>query len=411
MADTKIVIKKASDKNQSKISGSVYFDEKRKRYVAEIRWVDNLGKHQRKRSFHKTKSAAKDELEDYRRKVYLENGGGLDSDDIIFREYADFWLRRVIKPNKKIASANRIETTLVHQVFPYIGDIPVNKIKPQHIKNMLSMLSEKGYSHSTIKKAFDAVNACLREYRMDRGMSFNPCENITVPSAQQKDISDIVYFNEKEQKKIVETATKTFSNGAPVYRFGWAIVALMFTGMRVGELLALTWRDIDFSGKTIRIDKNSITVKKEGHYITIDQKSTKTKKGNRVIPLTEYAKKAFEKIRELNGKHNYVMTSKNGKRVTVSNIDRMFKRVLINSGVVTEEQMKNDNNRYGVHSLRHTFASMLFKNGSEVKVVSEILGHSSTKITEDIYIHLIQEQKAKAIKNIDKYVSGSIKID
>jgi site-specific recombinase XerD len=59
--------------------------------------------------------------------------------------------------------------------------------------------------------------------------------------------------------------------------------------------------------------------------------------------------------------------------------------------------------RAGLHSLRHTFATMLFSNGCEVKVVSELLGHSNTKITENIYIHVIQQQKVKAIKSIDKF--------
>ena len=66
---------------------------------------------------------------------------------------------------------------------------------------------------------------------------------------------------------------------------------------------------------------------------------------------------------------------------------------------------KTEQDCCGVHTLRHTFASMLFQNGCDIKVVSEILGHSDTKITENIYIHVIQQQKVKAIQGIDKFCS------
>ncbi len=84
-----------------------------------------------------------------------------------------------------------------------------------------------------------------------------------------------------------------------------------------------------------------------------------------------------------------------------SNINRMFHSVLIGAGIAKDK--KDKEHLCGVHVLRHTFASMLFENGCDVKVVSEILGHSDTKITENIYIHLLQKQKVKAIQDIDKY--------
>lgn len=80
------------------------------------------------------------------------------------------------------------------------------------------------------------------------------------------------------------------------------------------------------------------------------------------------------------------------------NINRMFHSILIKSGIA-----KTYDDFCGVHTLRHTFASMLFQNGCDVKIVSEILGHSNTKITENIYIHILQQQKIKAIQDIDKY--------
>ena len=94
------------------------------------------------------------------------------------------------------------------------------------------------------------------------------------------------------------------------------------------------------------------------------------------------------------------MSTENGTLITPVNINRMFHGILKKSGA-----LKEDDDLCGVHTLRHTFASMLFQNGCDVKIVSELLGHSSTKITENIYIHVIQQQKIKAIQDIDKYSS------
>ena len=88
------------------------------------------------------------------------------------------------------------------------------------------------------------------------------------------------------------------------------------------------------------------------------------------------------------------MSTEKGTRVNPRNLDRMFRNICSAIGL----------EKNGVHSLRHTFASMLFARGAEVQVVSKLLGHSSTTITSDIYIHLIDEQKEKAIKSLDIYM-------
>jgi len=168
-------------------------------------------------------------------------------------------------------------------------------------------------------------------------------------------------------------------------------------------LLALTWDDLDFDEKTINVNKNAVIVKIEdedaSHYKLINQESTKTKSGNRIIPMSDTALNAFKELYEINGDKKYVMSTKTGQQVTPRNINRMFHSILKETGIA-----KSEEENCGVHTLRHTFASMLFRNGCDIKVVSELLGHSDTKITENIYIHIIQKQKVKAIENIDNFI-------
>lgn len=323
-------------------------------------------------------------------------------ESVTFYDFANYWLYSKLKNQLKPTSFTRKEVTLNNQVFPIIGNIPIKDITHADIQSMVNELNDKGLSYSTVKKAYEAVNGCIRDYRIQTGGGFNPCEGIALPSAKQRDISDVKFFNEEQRIAIKREATRKYKSGTPVYRLGHCIVLLMYTGLRVGELLGLTWDDIDFDNRTISVNKNAVVTKvsdgDEVHYKMITQNSTKTNSGNRIIPMTQEAYNSLMEIYKINSSHKFVMSSSSGTQITPRNINRLFHSILLKSGVVS-----SDKDLCGVHTLRHTFASMLFQNGCDVKVVSEILGHSDTKITENIYIHVIQGQKVKAIQDIDKY--------
>lgn len=392
----------ANDKNgrRENGSGSIYFDKNQNKWFAEIRWRDKAGNNHRKRFSGKKQIVVKSKLEDFKRQLVLACGD-IDSSDITFQEFSEQWMNNVLKKQLKPTSYNRKEVTLKHQVYPHIGLMPINRITHSDIQKMVNELSESGLSYSTVKKAYEVVSQCLKQYRIKTSSSYNPCEGIALPENTKQSTADILFFNKKQRDLIINEAIRTYSNNKPVYRLGYSIVLLMYTGMRIGELLALTWDDIDFEAGTININKNAVVIKDENeNYKLINQKSTKTASSRRVIPMTQMARTALEQLFPINGKCDYVMSTRSGKQVTPRNINRMFHNILKQTGIA-----KAEGAQCGVHALRHTFASMLFSNGCSVKVVSEILGHSDTKITENIYIHLIQEQKVRAILDIDKYSS------
>lgn len=385
-------------------NGSIYYDNKREKWLAEIQWTDRNGNRQRKKFSGSKKIIVKNKLEEFKRQMIFTKGN-IEKSDVTFREFSEYWLNSILNIKLKKTSYNRKELTLEKQVYPYLGEIPINQITHHDVQEMVNNLNKAGFSYSTVKKAYEAVNGCLREYRIKTSSSFNPCEGISLPANNQKDISNITFFNDKQCKLIVEEATRKYGTGKPVYRLGNAIVVLLYTGLRIGELLALTWSDLDFDEKTIAVSKNAVVVKIEdadtAHYKLINQESTKTKSGNRIIPMSNTALNAFQELFKINGDKKYVMSTKTGKQVTPRNINRMFHSILKETGIA-----KNDEDNCGVHTLRHTFASMLFRNGCDIKVVSELLGHSDTKITENIYIHIIQKQKVKAIENIDNFIQS-----
>ena len=384
-------------------SGTFFYDEKRDRWVATIQWTDKNNYRHRKSFTGKKKTKVKNKLDEFKAQLSIANGDVL-SDNTLFKDYAENWMSTIQKNQLKPTSYNRKELTLNKQVYPYIGDIPISQLTHNDIQNMINELNSQGLSYSTIKKAYEAISGCIKQYRIKNASVFNPCEGISLPTNKQKETSNITFFNDEQMQMIKDEAVRKYGNGCPVYRLGDAIVLLMYSGTRVGELLALTWKDIDFENKTIAINKNAVVVKEKidgiDRYNLKTQNSTKTASGKRIIPMTQNAYEALKNIYEINGDKQYVMSSKNNKQITPRNINRMFHSILIQTGIA-----KSANELCGVHTLRHTFASMLFKNGCDVKVVSELLGHSDRKITENIYIHVIQQQKIKAIQDIDKYSS------
>ena len=395
------VILSMADKRKQNGEGTVYKDVKNNRWVAEISWVDKAKKKHRKRFTAKTQTEVKAKLKEHKRLLAIDENTK-NSNDILFEEYANRWLNTVLRQKLKPSSYARKKGVLVNQVYPILGDFPLIQITYDDVQNMVNILSAQGLSYSTIKKAYEAVSGVFKNYRIKNQSTLNPCEGVTLPENAKREVSDIKWFNNEQRQLIKAEALRKYSTGKSVYRMGCLIIALMYTGMRVGELLALEWADIDFENKQITIDKNTTQIniddKGELHYNQTVKGSTKTKSGKRVIPMTSEAKKALLLAKDITGDQEYVCSTENGKLITESNIYRMLQNVQLRTGIA-----KTKDECLRVHDLRHTFASMLFNNGCDVQVVSDLLGHADTSVTRNIYIHLIQEQKVKAIENIDKY--------
>lgn len=383
---------------KSNRNGTIYYDNSRNRWISEIHWTDRNGEFRRKRFSGKKQIEVKNKIEEFKKQLIISNGN-IEKMDLTLQEFAENWMNTVLKNKLKPSSYNRKEITLSNQVYPHLGHIPMNEITHQDVQMMVNFLNESGLSYSSIKKAYDAVNQIFKYYRIKSSAYFNPCEGVALPETKKMQIDDIKFFNDDQRKTIQDEALKMYSNGKPKYRLGNAIILLMYSGMRAGELIALTWNDVNFDDRIISINKNAVMVKgSDNKYKLTNQKSTKTVSGNRMVPMTRMAEASLRELEKVGNGSTFVINTKDGRQVTPRTLNKTFHRILINSGIA-----KNEDECCGVHSLRHTFASMLFKNGCSVKVVSELLGHSDTRITENIYIHLIQEQKVKAILDIDKF--------
>ena len=151
--------------------------------------------------------------------------------------------------------------------------------------------------------------------------------------------------------------------------------------------------DIHVRRNVQRVKKRDSDLNSVGRKYTFNQ--TKTYSGDRIIPLNNAATEAIENMVERFPDSKYIVCNSKGNMIPPDHLDRTFYRLLNNVGI----------KKTGVHSLRHTFASLLFASGANVRTVSELMGHSSTYITENIYIHLIQEHKASTINKVEEFLS------
>ena len=306
--------------------------------------------------------------------------------------YMSEWLELTKKPTLKPSSYTRIETTCKQQLFSTLGNTRLNTLSPALIQSTLNDLAEQR-SHSTVKKAYNSLYACL-DFAVLRGdLDRNPARTVVVPSNKQP--HDISSYNQEQIRRIVEEATSCYANGKSKYRYGWAIVLLLNTGMRVGELLYLKWKDVNIEQRYIYVHGDVASTKIEEHYTLIEQDSPKTAKSNRYIVLNNRAVQALDKLKALIGDSTRVVATKNSTIPSAQKIHLTMQQILKRCGI--------EGTRDIVHALRHTFATELIRQGTDIKVVSELLGHSDVSTTLRIYYHTIEEQKRAAVTALEDF--------
>lgn len=313
------------------------------------------------------------------------------------KSYMEHWLYTVKIHTLKPASFDRVEQSLKYQIFPYIGSYQVQALTANDIQLMLTQLSEK-YSYSTVKKAYNNLNSCFQSGVARGELIKNPMIAVVLPANSIKtETKNIRAYNKNEILAIVKECSRTYSNGNPVYRYGYAFVLMLNTGIRLGEALYLKWEDVDFENRTIYIHGNVSEYKSRENgnirYVVSEQHSPKTKKSIRYIPLNNKAFDALIKLKEIINDDKYVIATENHTIVSPHNMHRIF------SSILKKCNIRNVNDI--IHSLRHTFATTLILNGENIKVVSELLGHSDVGTTMRTYYHTIEKQKNKAIRKLN----------
>ena len=302
--------------------------------------------------------------------------------------------KNVLKPSsfdREVRTGNLINK--------YIGNYTFEQLSTQFIQTeLINKLKDDNYSYSTIHKVYVLLNECL-QYAVDTDkLEKNPCRLVKQPPKKMFKKKEIRWLSEDEIKLFKEQAVCKYKTGNDRYIYGLPISLIIYTGLRYDELAALKWSDIDFENKKIYVRKNIVTIydyedtERKTRKVNL-QASTKTSDG-RTIPLIKSAEDILNSI-----KSKYQEINPDG--FIINNSDKMVHVDTISDSYTNIAKTAGIENPLGIHTLRHTFASLLIKKGVDIKIVSDILGHKDVSFTYNIYVHILEEQKTQAMSLLD----------
>lgn len=311
------------------------------------------------------------------------------------------WATLYRRPTLKSTSYDTLLKTVQNYILPVFGDCNTNQISSDDVAEFMMMLQyEKQYSYSTLKKIKETLN-CFYEYAVRRKIAnTNVVKDIKCKNSKQNQKNPPRALNDVEIQRFINSALEQV-NGKYRYYYGSALVIYLHTGLRLGELIALA--PDDYNPKTGEIHIHSdiecmCSYDTKGNKLKgceiIHQDTPKTSESNRKIIVNDTAKHYlnyyYRQSQLCDGK--YLIMSPKKKMVTPSAIQSTYYYVIKNANI---------KNTRGVHTLRHTCATHLIRNGVDVKIVSKILGHASVKITYDTYIHLFETDVPDALNLLD----------
>ncbi|MEW5763314.1 MAG: tyrosine-type recombinase/integrase [Bacillota bacterium] len=299
--------------------------------------------------------------------------------------------RRKWKPTTE--AAHRAEMRIWSEV---IGAVPVTKLTAADIERALALFEkERGYAPKTCLRLFATLRCALRWAAKRKLIGTNPAEDVEPPAVPRREVR---VWTEEEAAAFLAAAART-------EKFALFRVALA-TGMRLGELLALRWDDVDFDAGAIQVRRTMADRCMVGGVVFQEPKSAASVRRIPLDPgtvqvLREHKRKQAAvrlKAGEAWQDYGLVFCTKNGTPYTHSDVRRVMRSAAKKAGV----------RRIRFHDIRHTHASLLLRRGVHPKVVAERLGHASVKTTLDTYSHLLPDTQAAAAAAIGEALGGGV---
>lgn len=397
-------LKKKTNKTRKRSSkradheGSIYYMKSRKLWAACLRLgYDRNGKALRKYKYAPTQQEALEALR-WLQERYTD-AANLEADKMTTGEWIEKWLSVYVVPRVRANTLNLYSCLLHKYAIPELGRIPLSKLTEFDIQGVIYGSLGKKYRAAAIFRIL--MKAMMRKAVKCRLLRYSPAAELELPRKPPK--RKFCKPTPEDWKKLLEYKSSMF------YFWRWLILTEYVTGARLSELLALRWEDIQLNkdssghltGGTIHIQHALYTGMKteKDQTIPLYLGGTKTAQGNRILSLPLYFCEELQHYRKVQLEHRmlvpdwqdkgFVFTRFNGAPVKPNTLSNYFLRVRRKLGIGST-----------FHMLRHDMASRM-KNSSyfDLKDIQTQLGHSSIKITMDIYTHIDDEaQQTKVSK-------------
>ena len=326
-------------------------------------------------------------LEQILRQVSNEKGGNKQRVD--FNEYMNNWLEGK-KLELAVGTFDKYESLIRVHIIPYFKGKNLQDVTIKDLQAFLNLKVEQGYAPSTIRELKSAIlHQSLHEAVGRHLIDINPAEYVKIPQVEQRHAKTLTT---EEVGRLLKAA-----EGHYTY-IGIAI--MLFTGIRRGEMLALTWDNVNLEEAEIYIEKSYSPTRSKGAIL----KAPKTKKSVRCVPLSQTLVNLLKSFKDKAEKDVFVCHQKRQDKMINP---RVFDRVL--------EVMCDKAGIEGIssHSFRHTAATAMFEAGVSTRTIADNLGHTTTRMLDTHYIHLrtnsLQKEAARLLEGVYGDVLSSSK--
>lgn len=370
---------------------------------------------------------------------------------ITFADYVDEWYNSWAVKNLTLSQQEAYRSHLKIHVIPVIGRKTLGEIRKRDCKSVIAKMEQEGKASKTIRRIVTAMRSVFKYAEDEELIYTNPCDGLTLPKLKKED--GIHCFDLEQAKRFLNALTLSYpmnvsarkrqkKGSGEVYEvkpyITYKDVPFQFQvyfhlaikgGFRRGEMIALTWNDVDFENRVITINKAVSVTKAKGQIVG----SPKTESSNRQVyvpqdcidMLEDLLDQQKEECLALGSKwegmpikkimFNNVFTQYNGKMMSLTTPANRFDSIISDyntmiesqAGQITDPQEKEKklNERLPkirLHDLRHTFATLLIAEGTDIVTVSKTMGHASVSVTLDVYSHLLVKPAKAAADTFER---------
>jgi integrase len=370
----------ARSRRRTRGEGSV-FQRKDGYWVVQI----ELGDGKRKQYYLKTQKEAVEKLRKAQRE--LEQGTLVTGPQQTVKQYLEYWLEEVHKPGLKVSTYVKYRKLINSYIIPALGHLKLEKLTPQHVKSLYNQKAKDGLSAKTIISIHGVLHKALDNAVLWNLASRNVCDVVSPPRLVKP-----------EKRSLTMEQAHRLLESVRGHRLEMLLTLALTTGLRRGEMLALRWADVDLERRTVTIKRTVDYIPRYG-YVENEQK---TEAGRRVVLLPSFVVEMLKqhRVEQLEARlkaggawedRDLVFTDLSGGYFNPRYLEKLMRKVVAEAGLP----------HITLHGLRHSAATLLLSMGVPLKVIQEILGHSSYSITADIYTDVLPSMQREAMDKWD----------